>query len=1046
MSEQSNRWRRAVPVAALALATGAGLVSASTAAADPLGPSGAAKGAPAPAATNLDAGCTLSPSLTQKSDRASCIGVGAVLSSVPALGQTATLTVTVKTGRVEKATAVTVELPPTLAFADGTASRATVSGTGAAQRASLATTDLAKGETRTYTRTVKAVKTGFGEIAARATAVVDRGRTDGGVDLVHLTVGKDAASTHRGAPAGQADTATVASTAKVAPLPVSRPSVAIPSPAAPSTQVATKAAAPGTSCVTGSWLFVDQAGVTHGVYQARIQVWRGGSNIASGFANGSGGYTICWASGGTTNAVYVRFVHTNNAWRVSTDSDADYAYVSSTQNVADGATYNYGGLQPSDGTQHRALHAYYDAAVMYDWMYQNSGTSTTGCWNPYGSSCRQLVVRWQNDHTGGSYWNSSGVYLGAGAPDSEDVPIHEYNHELMYDLYGSTFPATTNCNPHYLFGASSTTCAWTEGYADWAVTSVWNNTIYTYSPGVTDDFNRTWNGGDAGDQVEGRVVQALDSLNDGVKYPFDNISGPGYRTAVNFWTVMRTYKPSTFAGLWSGRASAGQDVGQASLSALFQGTIDYGFRNPLAEATPKSMPQAYVAHNYSFATTRSYWSAVAVRPADGSDSDLTLYNDSGLGTLLGSSGYGGSTTDFVAINSNSGARALQTYYPRVTRFAGTGGYTVLGVQGNTTFSQGTTTISTSSSLPINIMDSSQTSGVPVYYKAVPQNGQTLGLTFLQPGATILSRGSGVNASGSAGQTVSLVTTPTASGYGGLVLTNQALTSGTVTLYADSSAPTGTISLNGGASTVATTTVPITVSAADAQTGLVSMQISTDGTFDTEAVVPYSTSATATLKGANGTKTVYARFLNNAGIWSARVQDSVNLHAAASVTTIAPASGPTAGGTKITLTGGRFTGTTKVTVGGVDATSLVVVSDTKLTVKVPAGTAGAKTVKVFNAYGTSNSKTYTYVTAPKLFAITPSSGPATGGTVVTISGTDLNGTTSVKFGNSAGTNIVVVSSTQIKVTSPDHAAGTIDIRVTTAGGTTAVKTADRYTFT
>ena len=217
-------------------------------------------------------------------------------------------------------------------------------------------------------------------------------------------------------------------------------------------------------------------------------------------------------------------------------------------------------------------------------------------------------------------------------------------------------------------------------------------------------------------------------------------------------------------------------------------------------------------------------------------------------------------------------------------------------------------------------------------------------------------------------------------------------------------------------------------------------------FDTEAVVPYSTSATATLKGANGTKTVYARFLNNAGIWSARVQDSVNLHAAASITSRTPVSGPTAGGTKVTFTGVRFTGTTKVTVGGVEATGLVVVSDTKLTAKVPAGTAGAKTVKVFNAYGTSNTTTYTYVTAPKLFAITPSSGPAAGGTVVTISGTDLTGTTSVKFGNSAGTNIVVVSSTQIKVTSPDHAAGTIDIRVTTAGGTTAAKTADQYTFT
>jgi uncharacterized protein (TIGR03437 family) len=51
----------------------------------------------------------------------------------------------------------------------------------------------------------------------------------------------------------------------------------------------------------------------------------------------------------------------------------------------------------------------------------------------------------------------------------------------------------------------------------------------------------------------------------------------------------------------------------------------------------------------------------------------------------------------------------------------------------------------------------------------------------------------------------------------------------------------------------------------------------------------------------------------------------------------PIYGSVAGGTAITITGTGFTGATSVTVGGVVATSLVVVSDTSITCVTPAGT-------------------------------------------------------------------------------------------------------------
>lgn len=84
-------------------------------------------------------------------------------------------------------------------------------------------------------------------------------------------------------------------------------------------------------------------------------------------------------------------------------------------------------------------------------------------------------------------------------------------------------------------------------------------------------------------------------------------------------------------------------------------------------------------------------------------------------------------------------------------------------------------------------------------------------------------------------------------------------------------------------------------------------------------------------------------------------------------------------------------------------------------------------------------------APTFTGLSPTNGPATGGQTVTITGTNLTGATSVKFGTTLGTSLVVVSSTTITIVSPAHAAGTVAVRVTTPGGTTAAVPADRYKF-
>ena len=67
-------------------------------------------------------------------------------------------------------------------------------------------------------------------------------------------------------------------------------------------------------------------------------------------------------------------------------------------------------------------------------------------------------------------------------------------------------------------------------------------------------------------------------------------------------------------------------------------------------------------------------------------------------------------------------------------------------------------------------------------------------------------------------------------------------------------------------------------------------------------------------------------------------------------------------------------------------------------------------------------------------ISPRSGPLTGGTIVTIIGTGFTGATEVTFDGVAGTGLSGVSDTQLMVTAPAHAAGAVDVVVTTPGGT------------
>ncbi|MER7690941.1 IPT/TIG domain-containing protein [Streptomyces sp. NPDC097610] len=66
-------------------------------------------------------------------------------------------------------------------------------------------------------------------------------------------------------------------------------------------------------------------------------------------------------------------------------------------------------------------------------------------------------------------------------------------------------------------------------------------------------------------------------------------------------------------------------------------------------------------------------------------------------------------------------------------------------------------------------------------------------------------------------------------------------------------------------------------------------------------------------------------------------------------------------------------------------------------------------------------------------ISPNQGSTGGGTLVTITGTNLSGTTAVTFGTKPATNVTNVSATQVTAVSPSGS-GEVGVTVKTAGGT------------
>ncbi len=258
------------------------------------------------------------------------------------------------------------------------------------------------------------------------------------------------------------------------------------------------------------------------------------------------------------------------------------------------------------------------------------------------------------------------------------------------------------------------------------------------------------------------------------------------------------------------------------------------------------------------------------------------------------------------------------------------------------------------------------------------------------------------------------------------------TGATITGFTPSSGPPGTV-------------VTITGTHLNSANGVTFNGIMSNFTSDTSTKI--------TVKVPTGATTGYIEVatLDNGNATSA----TKFTDAGPTITGFTPSSGPP--GTVVTITGTNlltahvtFDGSGGGPLGSSTGREGTVTSDTstKITVEVPAGaTTGYITVTTPLGSAITSTKFAISFGSPTITKFTPTSGPP--GTVVTITGTNLDGVTEVSFHGKAGTNLCtfdsrnVCSSTKVTAEVPTGAT-TGDIKVITPGG--VATSATQFTYT
>ena len=163
--------------------------------------------------------------------------------------------------------------------------------------------------------------------------------------------------------------------------------------------------------------------------------------------------------------------------------------------------------------------------------------------------------------------------------------------------------------------------------------------------------------------------------------------------------------------------------------------------------------------------------------------------------------------------------------------------------------------------------------------------------------------------------------------------------------------------------------------------------------------------------------------------------------------IDPPHGPFAGGTLVMIRGNGFESNARVWFGDVEVPRAKVtpVDPQRIQVETPAGATGAVDITVQNGAAESTSATLTGGYTYDRFYASPSSGPTSGGTIITVQGdsTNWDENTEVEIDRKPCTDISILSPTKLACTTPPSAAGAKVLSV--LSGTEREDVLDGFTY-
>jgi len=470
----------------------------------------------------------------------------------------------------------------------------------------------------------------------------------------------------------------------------------------------------------GSFGYPDQTGAWRNSASIQVQVrdHLTGALIAA-LADTKGHFDICFTASQFTQ-LYITFKTENAAWRVANGTNVYNWSTPIRTNPVPGSTVDFGVGAPGDIGGSRAAHAYDEANDA--WLL---ASNSNHCWDPKDTTCRQLRINWPSDPAAGSdHYDQLGnvVQLLLATPDAPMEVVHEIGHALMDDVYDDAFPSTAGCPLiHPPEQATTATCAWIEGWADYFALATYHTSVFVSTGGGTRDFEfPSWgtSGIANGDITQTRVVGALWDLTDPASSEVWDQHSEGFGVIFH---VLARHVDNTFASYWNSRTADGVDVSDAGgLGSLYQNTIDYGYRRPLIDGKGQSL-FATVPHNFGFETLVRTWSVVAVRPLGQRNLDLDLYGDRPqLQPPVGGSASAGQLVDFVAIDSN--LRPVGRYFPRVTPIGADSNYHIEYVVSQQMLPPASTsTFHLDATQTVAIRDADLTAGVPVTITATPKS-------------------------------------------------------------------------------------------------------------------------------------------------------------------------------------------------------------------------------------------------------------------------------------------------------------------------------------